>query len=91
MKRGGPKLQLLELLIGQIAARILAMGVFVFIVLTVLGWWNKRPIKHYPRHHICGICRVPWYEGHECAPPVVGSAPQVLITHPRKDIARRDP
>ena len=87
---GGSELQLLELLIGQVAVRIVAMGVFIIIVLAILELWNNRPIKHYPRQHVCGICRVPWYEGHECAPPVIGSAPQILISRAHKDLDRRN-
>lgn len=82
-------IQLLELLIGQLALRIVAMFIFVFIVLTALEWWNKRPIKHYPREHICGICRAPWYEGHECACSVIGNTPQVFITRASRDLDRR--
>lgn len=81
-------IQWLELLIGQAALRVVVMGAFVIIVLTILEFWNKRPIKHYPRQHICGICKVLWYEGHECAAPVVGSTPQTLITRPARNLDR---
>lgn len=59
-------IQLLELLIGQIAVRILAMGIFIVIALSVLNWYNRRPIKHYPQHHICGDCHARWTPDHQC-------------------------
>lgn len=67
MNGGGIKLQFLELLIGQIAARIVIMGVFIFIVLAVLEYWkNHSPIRHYPQRHICGDCGAAWTPDHQC-------------------------
>ena len=46
------------------------VALVAMFVLPFLPAWlfeGPRPVKHYPRRHICGDCGAPWTQGHVCA------------------------
>jgi hypothetical protein len=64
-------------------AALLAM-----LLIPCLPSWlleGPRRIRHWPRVHVCGVCDLPWTDGHSCAPGAVEEDPRPRL---RGDLRR---
>jgi hypothetical protein len=58
----------------------------MFILPLIPDWLFEGPrnVKHWPRRHICAICRAPWTDDHRCDGGEERMAVQAVRGEPRQ-------